>query len=84
MIQTEGSIFVGIPSYRDSLVVDTIKILQKNSDIPSRVFIHVFLQHDLSEECDHKTFKDVEALGVSIELVPHTEAKNAYYARYKV
>jgi len=32
-------------------------------------------------DLDAETFKKVQQLGVSYELVPHTQAKNAYYAR---
>ena len=39
----EGSIFVGIPSYRDSLVVETVRIMLENANKPKRIFVHVFL-----------------------------------------
>jgi len=56
-IEEDGSIFVGIPSYRDSLINDTIESLMKNAEMPNRVFIHVFLQHDLECQTDRDTYE---------------------------
>ena len=42
-LKLDGTIFVGIPSYRDPLVVQTIKLLIENAHLLSRIFIHVFL-----------------------------------------
>lgn len=50
VLKPDGTIFVGIPSYRDPLVVATVLSLLQNASIVDRVLIHVFLQHDLSSE----------------------------------
>ena len=81
---------MGIPSYRDYLVVDTVKSLFANASDKSRVYIHIFLQHDLSDSTDSKTYEQLKELqslhgdSLSIEDVSHKDAKNAYYARYRV
>ena len=47
-----GTIFVGIPSYRDFMVVDTVNSLFEKAQSKSRVFVHIFLQHDLNNDTD--------------------------------
>ena len=47
-LKQNGTIFVGVPSYRDPLVVQTVLILIQNASLLDRVFIHVFLQHNLT------------------------------------
>ena len=42
-LKRDGSIFVGIPSYRDPLVVGTVLSLIENARQVERILIHVFL-----------------------------------------
>ena len=56
-LKRDGTIFVGIPSYRDPLVVGTVQSLIENAAQLERIFIHVFLQHDLCSEEDSKTYQ---------------------------
>lgn len=60
------------------------------ADHPELLTIAIFIQHDLEDPDDIAILKQVELLSVNnagnivYEVVGHKEAKNAYYARYRV
>lgn len=59
-IPDDFSIFVGIPSYRDPELVETIKSLVQQAQHPDRLRIVIFLQHNLEVEKDQQTLAELE------------------------
>ena len=54
------SIFVGIPSYRDSQIVPTVKSLCEKAADASKLRIVIFLQHDLSTDQDQTIYAELQ------------------------
>ena len=52
LIPEDYSIFVGIPSYRDSQLVETVKSLISQAQHPDKLRIVIFLQHDMTSAGD--------------------------------
>ena len=76
------TIFVSIPSYRDSICSNTLKELYRNADNPELVFAGVFEQNDpntSNESCDLDNEKYMH--NVRYKNVHFTEAKGPLYAR---
>jgi hypothetical protein len=79
-VRRDGSIFVSVPSFRDSLCSDTVNSAFESSSRPDLVFVGVCEQNlEESERCapfgtrgDH----------VRVISMPHVEAKGPCYARY--
>jgi len=62
------TIFVSIPSYRDSECPLTLKDLFLKSAEPEKVHVGICLQHNLQNENDLKTFKLLQALPQELHL----------------
>ena len=92
-VDTQPTIFVGIPAYRDSQLIYTLQSLVSEAEKPNMLRIAVFIQHNMESEDDAKQYEAVIAYiesekesGVEfrIEAVDFKEAKNAYYARHRL
>lgn len=78
------SVFVSIPSYRDTRCTKTVVSLFSTADHPHLVFVGVFQQlhpHKPKERC---RVSPVHVHQVSVESVPYGEAKGPLWARQRV
>lgn len=87
----DGSMFVGIPAYRDPQTPSTIASMVENAACPDKLTVAVFLQHDAlvdKQAYDELTsvIAEVAKQGTKVKVheVDYREARNAYYARFMV
>ena len=94
-IPDNWKIFVGIAAYRDKELVHTLRSLVSQATHPERLRIVVYNQYDLWGEWDQKLVAEVEQYikeasklpnppSILMEKVSHKDAKNCYYARFKL
>ena len=53
-VDTQPTIFVGIPAYRDSQLIYTLQSLVSEAEKPNMLRIAVFIQHNMESEDDAK------------------------------
>jgi [Skp1-protein]-hydroxyproline N-acetylglucosaminyltransferase len=75
-VEAKHTIFVFIPSYRDSEATHTIQCLFDTATDASRVFVGVYLQDDMD-----LVIADDHAANVRVLRVPWAEAKGPCFAR---
>jgi [Skp1-protein]-hydroxyproline N-acetylglucosaminyltransferase len=82
-MEVSDTIFVGIPSYRDSECQHTVTDMFNKAARPNRIFVGICFQYSKEEDSsffDHFP-KEYESQ-ITIEHVPHTEATGPCWARY--
>lgn len=79
------TIFVSIPSYRDTNCSTTLKSLFANAQYPKRVFVGLYEQNDLSAAEERCTLEGTPFVAYEAQIrrvrVAHTEAKGPLWAR---
>ena len=75
------TIFVSIPSYRDSDCKNTLKSLYKMAKYPDLVYVGVFEQNCLTCPEERCRISSRYSNNIRYKLIPYTEAKGPFYAR---
>ena len=84
VLDPQGTIFIGIPAYRDPQLFSSVRSLVEKAKMPERLRVGVFIQASRDEDqstCFIDDLKEQYPKLMQTKEVHYSEAKNVFYAR---